>query len=86
MDDQERRDAAIKRIKNKRDFRNHLVIYVVVNAFLVGIWAFSGAGYFWPAWPMLGWGVLLALHGWDAYRVEKPISEEEIRREMDDLG
>ena len=86
MDDQERRDAAIKRIKNKRDFRNGLVIYVVINAFLVGVWAFSGAGYFWPAWPMLGLGVVLAFQGWDAYRVEKPISEEEIRREMDDLG
>ncbi len=44
MDDQERRDAAVKRIKEKCDFRNHLVSYLVINVFLVGIWALSGAG------------------------------------------
>ena len=24
---------------------------------LVAIWALTGAGYFWPIWPMLGWGI-----------------------------
>jgi hypothetical protein len=22
----------------------------------------TGAGYFWPIWPLLGWGAVLALH------------------------
>lgn len=35
MDDQGRRPAATKRIKAKRRFRNNLVSYVVINAFLV---------------------------------------------------
>ena len=96
MDDQERREAAVKRIRGKRDFRNHLVSYLVINAFLVGVWALfmasyffgflAGAGYFWPVWVMLGWGVGLAFHGWNAYHEEKPISDEEIRREMGDSG
>jgi len=86
IDDQERREAAVGRIKEKRDFRKNLASYLVINAFLVGIWAISGAGYFWPAWVMLGWGVGLAFHGWNAYRGEKPISDEEIRREMGDSG
>ena len=41
MDHQERRDAAIKRIKDKRDFKTHVVTYVVVNLFLVGVWAIA---------------------------------------------
>jgi fatty acid desaturase len=86
MDDQERRAAATKRIKAKRRFRNNLVSYVVINAFLVGVWALSGGGYFWPAWGLLGGGVLLALFGWSAYRGMKPISDEESRREMGDSG
>jgi hypothetical protein len=27
---------------------------------LVAIWALTGAGYFWPVWPILGWGLCLA--------------------------
>ncbi len=81
MIDSERREAAIERLKAKRDFRNHVAVYLIVNAMLVVIWALSGQGYFWPVWPMLGWGIGLALHGWKAF-FERPISEEEISREM----
>ena len=36
--------------------------YASVSLLLVGIWALSGRGYFWPAWPMLGWGFALVSH------------------------
>jgi hypothetical protein len=85
VDDQVRRDEAIKRLKAKREFWSHLVAYLVVNAMLVGIWAVTGLGYFWPVWPLLGWGVGLILHAWETF-FRRPISEEEIRREMDRGG
>jgi class 3 adenylate cyclase len=44
------------------DFRVHFAIYIVVNVMLVGIWAASGGGYFWPVWPMLGWGIGVGCH------------------------
>ena len=75
------REAAIKRLKAKRDFRMHVGTYVIVNAMLVGIWALSGRGDFWPIWVIVFWGVGLAFHGWNTY-FGKPISEDEIRREM----
>ena len=31
-------------------------------ALLVVIWALTGAGYFWPIWPMLGWGIGVLSH------------------------
>jgi type VI protein secretion system component VasF len=34
-------------------------VYLPVIALLVAIWAVTGAGYFWPMWPALGWGVAL---------------------------
>jgi class 3 adenylate cyclase len=40
----------------------HLTIYVVVNVMLIGIWAASGAGYFWPIWPIMGWGIGVGAH------------------------
>jgi hypothetical protein len=30
--------------------------YVGVSVMLVAIWALTGMGYFWPIWPILGWG------------------------------
>jgi hypothetical protein len=35
--------------------------FVAVNLLLVAIWAFTGAGYFWPAWVMLWWGAALVM-------------------------
>ena len=85
MDDQERREAAVKRLNAKRDFWSHIIVYLVVNAMLVGIWAVTGRGYFWPVWPLLGWGVGLILHAWETF-FHRPITEEEIRKEMDRGG
>ncbi len=76
------RKAAVQRLKAKRDFRNHVAIYVIVNALLVVIWAATGAGYFWPIWAIAGWGIGLAFNAWAVF-FERPISEEEIRREME---
>ena len=81
----ERREEAIKRLKAKRDFRTNLVVYVVVNSMLIAIWALAGAGFFWPIFPILGWGIGLALAGYNVY-VKKPITEDDIRTEMDRSG
>jgi uncharacterized membrane protein YecN with MAPEG domain len=80
-----RREAAIKRLRAKREFGTNLVSYVVINALLVLIWAVSGAGYFWPIWVIGGWGVGLLLHAWTVFG-QKPITEDDIRREMDRGG
>ena len=37
--------------------RGELGAFVLVNVLLIAIWAASGAGYFWPIWPLLGWGI-----------------------------
>ncbi len=40
----------------------HIFVYVIVNGFLVVVWALSGAGYPWFLWVMAGWGLGLAIH------------------------
>jgi uncharacterized ion transporter superfamily protein YfcC len=82
--EQQLREQAVQRLKKKRDFHTHLLMYVAVNAFLVVIWAVTSAGFFWPIFPILGWGIGLVANAWDVYG-RKPISEEEIRRESDRL-
>ena len=78
------RERALVSLRKKREFLSHLLLYLIVNAFLVGIWAMTGGGYFWPIWSILGWGIGVFFHGWDVYA--RPPSEERVRREMDRLG
>jgi hypothetical protein len=35
--------------------------FVFVSLLLIAIWALTGAGYFWPVWVILWWGVALAI-------------------------
>ena len=80
--DEELREQARKRVAKRRDLGAHFVTYCLFNAMLIGIWAISGAGYFWPAWILLGWGVALVLNVWDVY-FRRPVTERDIDREMD---
>jgi hypothetical protein len=75
------RKSAIGRIKKKSELKAHLFAYAVVNALLVVIWAITGTGYFWPIFPMLGWGIGVVFNVWDVYR-RAAASEEQIQREM----
>jgi hypothetical protein len=76
------RDRAIKRLKQRREFGAHLLVYLMVNAFLLAIWAIASPdAFFWPIFPIAGWGIGLVMHAWDVFHGED-ISEKAIEREM----
>jgi fatty acid desaturase len=79
-----RREEAVHRIQEKRRFRQSLVVYLAVNALLVVVWAMGGGGYFWPIWPIAGWGLAVAIHAWNVYGA-RPVTESDIRREMGEI-
>jgi hypothetical protein len=79
-----RRVQAIKRIKEKNDFKIHLMVYLAVNAMLVFIWAFTSQGFFWPIFPIVGWGIGVVINGYIVYR-GNIYTEERIQREMEKL-
>jgi hypothetical protein len=74
------RERARKQIVKRRNLQGGFVAYVVVNAFLIGIWAVSGRGYFWPGWVLGGWGVGMVMGLWDYFR--GPITEADIDEEL----
>ncbi len=75
------RDRALVRLKKKSDLRAHLFVFCTVNAVLVAIWLLTGHGFFWPMFPLLGWGVGLIFNAWDVYR-RQDYTEEQIQREI----
>jgi hypothetical protein len=61
----ELRQRAIKRLEAKRGLMGHALAYVSVNLLLVAIWYTTGASFFWPVFPIFGWGIGLAFNVWD---------------------
>jgi hypothetical protein len=79
----EEREQATRRLKAKRELRQHLTAYVIVDLLLVVIWAItSPGGYFWPIWPIAGWGVGIGIHAWNTFG-QRPITEADIQREIE---
>lgn len=79
----EGRDEVLWEIAKRRaSFKSHLFMYIIVNAFLWGIWYFSGNNsghndrYPWPIWTTLGWGIGVAFHFLGAYVFPKANSVE----------
>ena len=84
--EQELRDKAVRQLKKQRDFRSHLLVYILVNTFLVVIWALTNRhGFFWPVFPIAGWGIFVIMSAWDVYGRQE-IAEQDIHREMDHLS
>jgi hypothetical protein len=79
--------------KSRSRFKSHLMIYLVINAFLWAIWLFTSHDFSdgapWPVWPALSWGLLLAIqyfYAWhrdpfgDTLKEYDKLQEEKYRR------
>jgi hypothetical protein len=76
----------------KRSFFSHLGTYIVVNAFLVGIDLITDGNLEWAFYPLMGWGIGVAIHAigtfsrgdedyqkeFDQWRAERRAAEERL--------
>ncbi|MBZ0124056.1 MAG: 2TM domain-containing protein [Roseovarius sp.] len=62
MDNSEAYQAAKKRVEARMGFYTHLSVYAAVILFLAIINFLTSSGTVWFHWPMLGWGIAVALH------------------------
>jgi hypothetical protein len=83
----ELREKAETRVNQKIALFSHLGTYVIVNAFLIVIWALSGAGYPWFLWVMAGWGIGLAFHAFNYFIGKRSDAAKErmLQKEMEKL-
>lgn len=82
------RDAekeARKRVAEIKDFHGHLLIYLMVNLMLVGIYLATGSDHFWPIYPMLGWGIGLVSHAASVYGMFGFINSEWEERKVREI-
>ena len=64
-DERELRQRAVRRLEAKRGLMAHALAYVMVNMLIIAIWYTTSRGFFWPVFPIFGWGIGLAFNAWD---------------------
>ena len=86
MSDEEIYKMARERVKAKRDFYKHLVIYVVVNIMLVIIWAFpTGGGHPWFLWVLGFWGLGVLMNFLEVFVWQKRGTKEAVEKEVEKI-
>ncbi|MCX8212527.1 MAG: 2TM domain-containing protein [Lewinella sp.] len=53
--------------EKKLDFRRHFRTYLVMGLFFIALNIFGGSRQFWAIWPILGWGIGVAMQGLSLY-------------------
>ena len=70
--------------EERRGFYIHLIVYVAVNALLIGINLYFVPGVLWFFFPLVGWGICVAAHylgavRWAARNLERKEAEAEYK-------
>ncbi len=91
--EREQYESAKKRVKEIKEFYSHLLAYVVVNLFLMAVNLLTSPEHLWFFWPMLGWGIGIAVHAlktfnlmpflgkdWEERKLKEFMEEEERRK------
>lgn len=60
-------DEARERVEELKGFRGHLAAYIAVNLFLIILNLITSPGDIWFFFPLLGWGVGLAIHAMNTF-------------------
>jgi len=83
--DEELRRSARERVEARRGLVPHVLVFILVNAGLIAIWAWiQRGGFFWPGIILAAWGVGLIMHVWAAY-FQRPVTSADVEREMERL-
>ncbi|MCK5018838.1 MAG: 2TM domain-containing protein [Candidatus Peribacteraceae bacterium] len=76
------KDSQIKEMAKKRvEFKDHIMIYAIINAILIFINFYYSPSYFWFPYVTVFWGIGIVFHWRDAYYgVEEMRIEREYKK------
>ncbi len=83
--DAQLRQLAERRADAKIGWRNHAMVYGLVNAGLAGLNLATSPHYLWFIWPLFGWGIGLAAHGLSVYGAMDAGRERAVQAELERL-
>jgi len=84
MESTEAYQSAKKRVEAKMGFYKHLTVYVAIILFLAVVNFLTSSGSIWFHWPMLGWGIAVAIHAFTVYALPGrfTVTEKMIEKEL----
>jgi len=86
MSDQETRyQNAKERVQALRGFYVHLTVYVLVNLLLCTINLLTSPDSLWFYWPLLGWGIAVALHALRVFGAGRWFGADWEEKKIDEL-
>ncbi|MBI3953631.1 MAG: 2TM domain-containing protein [Chloroflexi bacterium] len=66
----EARRRAERRVGARLGFLSHLLLFALVNLALATVNALATPSFWWFPWPLLGWGIALAVHAVNVFALE----------------
>jgi len=85
MKDEEKYKKAKEKVKEIKDFYSHLLVYVVVNIGIFLINYITSPGTYWFYWPLIGWGIGLAVHWTQVFGVSKILNKNWEKRKVKEI-
>jgi hypothetical protein len=76
---------AKKRVGEIRGFYTHLGVYVLINAMLLLINITTSPDVLWFYWPLLGWGIGVALHALRVFGAGRWFGADWEEKKIDEL-
>ncbi|WP_340818264.1 2TM domain-containing protein [Methanolobus sp. WCC4] len=70
------------RVKELKNFYNHLILYLVIMALLFFI-DYSDGGNWWVQWPIIGWGIFVVIQGINVSKFGKNWEDKKIKEIME---
>ncbi|TDP02337.1 2TM domain-containing protein [Flavobacterium sp. 245] len=74
-----------KRVKELREFYEHLTVFILVNPILIVVNLMTSPGYLWFVWSLLGWGFAIVMHALKAFRISPAFSKEWEERKIREI-
>jgi hypothetical protein len=86
MDERNQYRRALERVRALRGFYVHLMVYVAVSLGLIAIdWLTAPPGLTWSYYPLVGWGVALAIHALVVFVAEGAFGHDWEERKVEEL-
>ncbi len=77
------KDEHLRRMAKRRvEFRDHLLVYIIVNAILIGINMWTVPQFWWFLFPLVFWGIGVAFHWREAYHGDEEARVEREYRKL----
>jgi hypothetical protein len=81
----ERYYQAQKRVREIKEFYQHLIVYLLCNPVVIVVNLLTSPGYLWFVWSLLGWGIAVVLHALKTFHVSPVFNKEWEERKIREI-